>query len=192
MNPRRTFMLEILLICSAVSMMGCPGNIMFNSDYRPPKAAVSLMSSAHSLRINLLTFGDRRTGQIDAKLIGYRQAAFNVQMGAVSSDLPVTEIIIRAVESELTRSGHIIVMEKEDLTIRGDILAYWVSTRSTLLQWDVIGEVSVIGRLWGRSCRNCFRFGNPSGRKWGIQTPYRPIVGQTDHQRAASTKALTQ
>jgi uncharacterized lipoprotein YajG len=164
MNPRRTFMLEILLICSAVWLTGCPGNIMLNLDYKPPKAAESPLSSAHSLRVKPLNFGDKRAGQIDAKLIGYRQAAFNVQMGAVCSDLPVTEIIRQAVESELTRSGHIIVMENEDLTIRGDILAYWVSTRPTLLYWDVIGEVSVIVEVKKTESDSLTKFGPFSGK----------------------------
>jgi len=79
------------------------GLLQPSSDEIEEKVAKKVLPSVHSLMINLVNFGDKRAGQIDGKLIGYRQAAFDVQMGALYSDLPVTEIIRQAVKPELTR-----------------------------------------------------------------------------------------
>ncbi len=78
------------------------GLLQRSSDEMEEKVAERVLPSVHSLIINLVNFADKRAGQIDGKLIGYRQAAFDVQMGALYSDLPVTEIIRQAVKSELT------------------------------------------------------------------------------------------
>ncbi len=144
MNLRFTSIVAILLICSSVCITGCVGNETVKLDYKQPERAESLLTSVHSVRIKLLNFEDKRAGQIDPVLIGNRQAAFGVQMGAVFSDRPVFEIIRLAVKTELVRSGHIIVDENEDITIKGEIRTYWVSTDVTILYWDVIGEVSIV------------------------------------------------
>ena len=144
MNLRRTSTIAILLICASVLITGCIGNETVKLRYEPSERAESLLAATRSLKIKLLNFEDKRAGQIDPVLIGYRQAAFGVQMGAVYSDLPVFEIIRLAVKTELTKSGHIIVDENEDITIKGEIQTYWVSTETTVLYWDVIGEVSIV------------------------------------------------
>jgi uncharacterized lipoprotein YajG len=159
MNLKRTFMVPVLLIWSAVSMTGCPGNQTLNLDYKQPKAPEGLPLSVHSLRINLLDSVDKRAGQIDPQLIGFRQAAFDVQMGAVYSDLPVTKIVQEAVKSELTRSGHIIDTENEDFTIKGEIRTYWVSTPATFLYWDVTGEVSILVKVKRNGTDSFIEFG---------------------------------
>ncbi len=144
MNIRRIINLTILLICAFVLITGCSGNETVKLRYEPSKREKGLLTSTRSLKIKLLNFEDKRAGQIDPILIGYRQAAFGVQMGAVYSDIPVVEIIRLAVKTELTKSGHIIVDENEDITIKGEVQTYWVSTETTVLYWDVIGEISII------------------------------------------------
>lgn len=144
MNLKFTSIIAILLFCSSIFIKGCVGNETINPDYKQPERGESLLTSPHSLRVNLLNFEDKRAGQVDPVLIGDRQAAFGVQMGAVFSDRPVFEIIRLAVKTELVRSGHIIVDKNEDITIKGEIRTYWVSTDVTILYWDVIGEVSIV------------------------------------------------
>jgi len=143
MNLRCIFIIATLLICLSIFITGCIGDETVNLDYKPPERVESLLTSARPLRINLLNFEDKRAGQIDPVLIGCRQAAFGVSMGVVYSDLPVPEIIRSAVKTELTKSGHIVVDENEDITIKGEIQTYWVSTDVTILYWDVIGEVNI-------------------------------------------------
>ena len=93
MNLRHTSTIAILLICASVLITGCVGNETIKLDYEPPERTESLLTSVRSLRIKLLDFEDKRANQIDPVLIGNRQAAFGVPMGAVYSDLPVFEII---------------------------------------------------------------------------------------------------
>jgi len=157
-------MVAVLLICSGVSMTACPGNKILNLDYKPPKAAEALPLSVHALRINLLNFVDKRAAQIDVQLIGFRQAAFDVQMGAVYSSPPVTKIVRQAVQSELTRTGHIIVTKNEDFTIEGEIRTYWLSTETTLLYWDVIGEISILLKVKRNGSDSFIDFGPFSNR----------------------------
>ena len=144
MNLRCIFIIAILLICPSIFITGCIGNETVNLDYKPTERVENLLTSARPLRVNLLNFEDKRAGQIDPVLIGCRQAAFGVSMGAVYSDLPVPEIIRSAVKTELTESGHIIVDKNEDITIKGEVRTYWVSTETTMFYWDVIGEVRIV------------------------------------------------
>jgi len=144
MSLRCTSFTAMLLICSSIFILGCVSDETVNLDYKRVETAGSLSKSADGVRIKLLKFADKRAKQIDPALIGYRQAAFGVQMGAVFSDLPVYEIIRLAVKKELVRNGHIIAEENEDFTIKGEIRTYWISTETTVLYWDVIGEVSII------------------------------------------------
>jgi hypothetical protein len=163
-NLKRTFMIVILLICLTVLTTGCVGNETIKVGYEPPKRRISLLTTANSLRIKLLEFEDKRASQIDSVLIGNRQAAFGVPMGALYSDLPVFEIIRSAVMTELTRSGHIIVDENEDIAIKGEIRAYWVSTETTVLYWDVIGEVGIIIEVKQGDNESFIKLGPYNGR----------------------------
>jgi len=163
-NRKRNITIAFLVVCSAVSMTGCPGNKTLSLHYEPPKGAEGSPLSVHTLRINLMNFADKRAGQIDAHLIGSRQAAFDVQMGAVYSSLPVTKVVRQAVQSELRRSGHTIVTENEDFTIKGEIQTYWLSTETTPLYWDVIGEISILLKVKRNDSDSFIDFGPFSSR----------------------------
>ena len=142
MNLRYISIIAILLIYTSIFINGCFGNETINLDFKTTEK--SPLISVRPFRIKILNFDDKRAGQIDPVLIGYREAAWGVQMGAVYSDLPVSEIIQSAVKTELTKSGHIIVDKNEDILIKGEVRTYWVSTPATLLYWDVIGEVGIV------------------------------------------------
>jgi len=164
MNLRRTSTIAILLICLTVLTTGCVGNETIRMGYEPTERKESPLTSLPRLKIKLLEFEDKRASQIDSVLIGNRQAAFGVPMGAVYSDLPVFEIIRSAVMTELTRSGHIIVDENEDIAIKGEIRVYWVSTETTVLYWDVIGEVGIIIEVKKGDNESFIKLGPYNGR----------------------------
>ena len=75
--------------------------------------------------------------------IGRRSAAFDAPLGEAFSERPVTQIVRDAIRSELTRSGHTIVTQGEDVSVSGIIRTLWVGTDVTALYWDVYGEVKI-------------------------------------------------
>lgn len=125
-------------------LTACAGNITVKPDYQPQAKADTPLASEPALKIKLLNFEDKREQRTEAILIGRRQAAFGVPMGDVFSDRPIFEIIRDAVKTELTRNGHSIVTDNEDIVMKGEIRKFWVGTDVTALYWDVIGEVSIL------------------------------------------------
>ncbi len=133
-----------MLICISCLLSACAGNITVKPDYTPLTKTDTLLASAPPLKIKLLNFEDKRDKQMEAILIGHREAALGVSMGEVFSDRPIFEIVRDAVKTELTRSGHSIVSSNEDIVMKGEIRNFWVGTDVTALYWDVIGEVSFV------------------------------------------------
>lgn len=86
-------------------------------------------------------FEDKREEPI---LIGRRYAAFEVPMDDVRSGRAVRAIITDTVKSKLTRHGHSVVAEGEDVVFSGEIRKFWITTDTTPLYWDVIGEVDMV------------------------------------------------
>jgi hypothetical protein len=77
-------------------------------------------------------------------MIGRRTTALGMSLGDLFSALPIFDIIRDAVKTELIMSGHSIVTDNEDFSMKGQILKFWVTTDVTPLYWDVIGEISIV------------------------------------------------
>lgn len=136
--------ISIVLVSMMFLLTACAGNITVKPDYQPQTKADTLLAAVPALRIKLLNFEDKREPRTESIVIGRRQAAFGVPMGDVLSSRPIFEIIRDAVKTELTRNGHNIVSDNEDVSIKGEIRNFWVGTDVTALYWDVIGEVSIV------------------------------------------------
>ena len=143
MNCKWSFFLSSPIVLSLMLLVGCAGDRSVHLKYEPPPATIYQISSNTPRKIQVLDFEDKRADEINPKLIGSLTAAFNVAMGAVFSDVSVSETIRQAVKSELIQSGHEIVNEGEDIIIKGDVQTFWVSTETTTLYWDVVGEISI-------------------------------------------------
>jgi len=139
---RRKALLLISMGCLAVLLPACAGNIILNPDYRPEAKSKAPLASVPSLKVRLLDFEDKRSETMVSNLIGRRDAAFEVPMGDVLSERPVSEIMRDAVANELMGNGHTIVTHNEDVSIRGKVLKFWVGTDVTTTYWDVVGQVS--------------------------------------------------
>jgi len=118
-------------------------DVKINIDYKPSAPTKVSSASTLPLKVKLLNFTDMQDKRSEPTLIGRRYAAFGVPMGVVQSFQPVSELISDAIKSELSIQGYSIVTENEDIVISGEILKFWVGTETTLLYWDVVGEVSL-------------------------------------------------
>jgi len=153
-----------LLVFIAISLTACAGNITVKPDYQPLPGADTPLASVPALRIRLMNFEDKRENRTEAILIGRREAAGGVPMGDVFSERPIFEIIRDAIRTELMRNGHSIVLDNEDISIKGEIRKFWVGTDVTMLYWDVIGEVSIAVEVKHRAAGTPILLGPYSGK----------------------------
>lgn len=94
-------------------------------------------------KIKLISFTDIRETSATPEKIGHREAAFNISMGDVHTDIPVELVIYSAFKNEIINMGHQIVEQDEELELSGKILNFWVGTEVTPAYWDVYGEVQL-------------------------------------------------
>lgn len=100
--------------------------------------AVGPVENAKTIQIT--AFYDRRP---EVGRIGERKAAFGVGMGDVYFSRDVALFMKEALETELSAAGHQIVSTGGDLTVKGELLTFWVHTETTPLYWDVIADIKV-------------------------------------------------
>ena len=136
------------LLFSALSFIvifltACGGNITVKPDYQPQTKRDTPLATVPASKIKLLNFEDKREPRTVAIMIGHRTAALGTSLGDLFSARPIFDIIRDAVKTELIRSGHSIVTDNEDFSMKGQILKFWVATDVTALYWDVIGEISI-------------------------------------------------
>jgi uncharacterized lipoprotein YajG len=143
MSSTHVVKVGVFLVFSCVILSACAGTATLNLKYQPSTDTKNLLAFVPPLRVKVLNFADKRTEQQEAILIGGRQAAFGMPMGDVYSDRPIFDIIREAMEAELTRSGHSIVADNEDIILGGEITTFLVGTDVTVLYWDVVGEVTI-------------------------------------------------
>jgi hypothetical protein len=92
------------------------------------------------LRVKVEPFTDlQKTG----RRIGEREAAFGVSMGNVYLSRDVADAVREAIGDELRGAGHTLVDSGQDVTVSGEILKFWVETKTTPLYWDIVGTVEV-------------------------------------------------
>jgi hypothetical protein len=107
-----------------------------------PRSAreVAVPQARTPLKVRLVALEDRRP---DKGKIGERYAAFGVSMGEVFPGRSVPEYLNQTVSDDLRAAGLTLVDKNPDVTVGGEILAFWVETKTTPLYWDVIGTTEV-------------------------------------------------
>jgi len=93
-----------------------------------------------SQEIRLLRLNDNR---VEKSRIGERHAAFNVSMGDIYTNRDVAAYMTEALQNELLASGIKLTNNDKAVTLSGEVDKFWVSTDTTALYWDVIGEIEV-------------------------------------------------
>lgn len=86
----------------------------------------------------VLPFKDKRASQAS---IGYRTAAFGVDMGKVYADQPVTDFVRTALVKELAAKGYTASSSGHFPQVSGELYSFWVKTNTTPLYWEVEATV---------------------------------------------------
>ncbi|MBK5099574.1 MAG: DUF4410 domain-containing protein [Desulfobacteraceae bacterium] len=94
--------------------------------------------SPHKVRIG--SFEDRRP---EAGRIGMRTAAFNVSMGNVYFYRVVPDFLRESLETELALMGYRSVDTGGDINVSGEVVKFWIETKTTPLYWDIVGDVQI-------------------------------------------------
>jgi hypothetical protein len=167
MNLKNYVVTYVALVYLSIMTVGCAtvGPLTLGLTYQPPTGPESLLSSIPTRNIKLTQFVDRREQKAEAIMIGSREAAFGVPMGEVYSDRPIFEIVRDSIKEELTRNGHTVVTDNEDIVIGGEIQKFWIGTDVTMLYWDVIGEVTVILEVKKTGDVSTMKLGPYGGKK---------------------------
>jgi uncharacterized lipoprotein YajG len=93
-----------------------------------------------SVAIKVLPITDQRTNKHS---IGEREAAFEVSMGSIYTNRDVADYMTEAVQNELLASGNSLTSDNPKVSLSGSVKKFWISTDTTALYWDIIGEIEV-------------------------------------------------
>jgi uncharacterized lipoprotein YajG len=146
------FILKRVLNCSvlfvAIVAAGCSSPL--NIRYVPIENPDNHLASISSLTIKLLPVVDKRDMTNETTLIGEKKTGVRVGKEAVKAAKPSLDIIREALESELTRSGHSIVNENEEITLKTELKHFWLKTdvnsadNINIDSWDIIAEIKIV------------------------------------------------
>lgn len=100
----------------------------------------SALSSIRPAPIRVLPFNDDRK---DIDIEGKATAAFGVPMGHIRFEPSPATLLGQVIISEIKAAGHAVTDSTEGTQIAGAVLDFKVHTVTTLLYWDVIGNLAV-------------------------------------------------
>lgn len=154
--------LSILIAALAVSACATPGgtvavvavgNLTRDSAHTRPIAAVTVGIPKHSASsgsstlssippaiVRVLPFNDDRK---DIDIEGKATAAFGVPMRHIRFEPSPATLLGQAIISEIKAAGHTVTDGAEGTQITGAVLEFEAHTDTTLLYWDVIGNLAV-------------------------------------------------
>ena len=92
----------------------------------------------HTVRIG--SFVDSRP---EPGRIGMRKAAFNVSMGNVYFYRVVPSFIRESLETQLALMGYRSADTNADIIVDGEVVTFWIETKTTPLYWDIVGEAQI-------------------------------------------------
>ena len=126
--------------------------------------------------VNLQTFQDMRTEKFR---IGERTAAFNVSMGDIYTNRDAAVYFQEALQNELLASGNSLSDDNSEMTIRGELLKFWVHTDTTALYWDIVGEVDLrLTATNAKTGKTVDRTYNASAKSRTYVYPTRELLGK--------------
>lgn len=138
--PTEAFLL--LFFVGALAASGCathsrPITVRMMEHTAPSER--STLSSIPPITVRVLPFHDRRS-QLEG---GPITAAFGMPMGHVRFEQSPAYLLGRAVISELKAAGHTVTEAPSGTQITGTVMQFEVSSDTTLLYWDIIGNMAV-------------------------------------------------
>jgi len=101
---------------------------------------VEVPRAARPLAIKVVPFAD---GRADKSRLGERFAAFNVSMGNVYLSRTVPGYLTETVTDDLLAAGHKVDESGQDVTLTGEVKKFSMGTETTMLYWDVVGEIEL-------------------------------------------------
>jgi hypothetical protein len=119
-------------LAATVVSVGIPSHI--------PSSGRSVLSSIPPATVRVLPFNDDRK-DLDAE--GQVSAAFGVPMGLIRFEPSPATLLGQAIVSEIKAAGHTVTDGAEGAQVTGAILQFEAHTATTLLYWDVIGNLAV-------------------------------------------------
>jgi hypothetical protein len=162
----RTF--SIVFTALAVSACATPGgtvavvavgNVTKNNAHTLPIAVVTVGIPKHSASsgssklssippaiVRVLPFNDDRK---DLDIEGKSTAAFGVPMGNIRFEPSPATLLGQAVISEIKAAGHTVTEGVDGTQITGAVVEFETHTDTTLLYWDVIGNLAVSLQIIG-------------------------------------------
>lgn len=138
----------IMSLLIAIVISGCAAPLTIK--YLPLENTDNHLASLSPVRIKLLPLVDKRINTKEEELIGKVKTGINVGIKDVKSSQPVLEILFDTMHAELTRNGHIVVNENEDIIMKGELKHFWLKTNvnsedgHNLDDWDVIVEMKIL------------------------------------------------
>ncbi len=105
-----------------------------------PENETDIPKTKISKKINLVPLKDNRP---EKGRIGERYAAFNASMGDVYFRRNVADYLYEAIQNDLVASGNKLTISDNDFKLEGKVKKFWISTNTTPLYWDVIGEIEI-------------------------------------------------
>lgn len=94
--------------------------------------------SERAMKVKLATVTDDRQ---EKGRIGTREAAFGISMGDVHLGQKAAETMQQALSDDLLAAGYRVVETGQDLIAEGHLRKFWVRTDTTILYWDVVGDI---------------------------------------------------
>jgi hypothetical protein len=130
-----------MLVPMAVIVSGC--KTVLNLKYEPLPNPGNRLASVTPMKIKLLDFEDKREKAAKPEIIGKKAKKSGGKKGDVFSHKPCTEIIKEAIRTELSRNGHQVVDDNEDIIIKGEVNRFWVTLDLNRDQWDVMSRMDI-------------------------------------------------
>ncbi|MEI6066878.1 MAG: YajG family lipoprotein [Methylococcaceae bacterium] len=81
--------------------------------------------------------------RIDKLRLGERTAAFGVKMDDIYPNRRVGEYLSETLSDALRTMGHKVGASANSVTIKGELLKFWVETPASALYWDVTAEIEL-------------------------------------------------
>ncbi|MBI4842966.1 MAG: hypothetical protein HY809_01390 [Nitrospirae bacterium] len=110
-----------------IIISGCGAGTL-SLKHEPLPGGDNLLAAVPSARIKLLSFIDSREGHPGPELAGGIQRNVGGPVYDIMSERPVPEVVHEALKTELIRSGHKIVEDNEDFSVKGEIKTFWLRT----------------------------------------------------------------
>jgi len=133
-------MLIFLIYLTLFILTGCES--LLHIKYTALPNPNNLLKDIRAKKIKIEPFIDEREKAEEADIAGaYKRKTYG-QIYDIKSDREIAKVLKEAVTEELSRNGHQIVEENEDLIITGRIKTFWVSSIPTPNgDWNITAEV---------------------------------------------------